>query len=37
MMRQTGNRYIEELLKLQLTAKFMRVLFTAEYNARLLI
>ena len=29
-----GNRYIEGTLETPVTAKFMRVLFTAEYNAR---
>ena len=29
-----GNRYIEGVLETPVTAKFMRVLFTAEYNAR---
>ena len=29
-----GNRYIEGILDQPVTAKFMRVLFTADYNAR---
>ena len=29
-----GNRYIEGILDQPITAKFMRVLFTADYNAR---
>lgn len=31
-----GNRYIEGVLDKPVTAKFMRVLFTADYNARFL-